>query len=347
MAANASRLDRFRRGGVIPAHPLAIDASRRLDERRQRALGRYYVASGSIGLAVAVHTTQFAVHESARGLLEPVLSLAAGLRTERGGDELVLVAGACGPVGQAVAEAELAASLGYDLCLLTPYGVGDANEDDLIERAAAVGEVLPVVGFYLQEAVGGRPLSRDFWRRLAALPTTIGIKIAPFDRYRTLDVVGGVGESGRASDIALYTGNDDAIVSDLITAYPSPAGAQRIVGGLLGQWSVWTREAVRMHALAQDAAAGDDAALRELVSLGPALTDANGALFDVAGRFHGSVPGIHEALRRVGLLENILCLDENETLSPGQLEEIDRIWAAYPELRDDDFVAENLERWLA
>jgi dihydrodipicolinate synthase/N-acetylneuraminate lyase len=337
-------LELFRTGGVIPAHPLASDGSRRLDERRQRALSRYYIEAGSIGAAVAVHTTQFAVHEPARGLLEPVLAIAAEVRDEYPERLFLLVAGICGNANQAVREAELAASLGYDMCLLIPYGVSDLTEQALLERAAAVGEVLPVVGFYLQKAVGGRPLSRDFWRRLASQPSTVGIKIAPFDRYQTLDVVGGVLDSGRASDVALYTGNDDSIVVDLVTKFP---GDLTIVGGLLGQWSVWTKEAVRTHALTRRASAGDDSALREVLALGPALTDANSALFDVRSGFRGSVPGIHEALRRIGLLTNVLCLDEDETLSPGQLEEIDRIWNSYPRLRDDLFVAEHLDRWLS
>lgn len=344
-------LRRFRSGGVVPAHPLALDQDRKLDERRQRALTRYYVEAGATGLAVAVHTTQFAVHEPGRGLLAPVLELAATTADEYPSPRPVMVAGVIGPTEQAVAEAELAASLGYDMVLLTPYGAGDVDEDGLISRARAVGEVLPVIGFYLQPAVGGRRLSRQFWRRLAGLSCVIGIKIAPFDRYATLDVVHGVAESGRAGDVALYTGNDDHIAMDLVAAYPAAAGSDaapvRMVGGLLGQWAVWVREAVEIMRLAVGARNGDDDALRHLVELDPALTDANAALFDAANGFHGCVPGVHEVLRRQGLLEGLWCLDEDETLSPGQLEEIDRIWAAYPYLRDDAFVAENLDRWLA
>jgi dihydrodipicolinate synthase/N-acetylneuraminate lyase len=347
--ARPESIRRFQAGGVIPAHPLALDAGRRLNERRQRALSRYYADAGAIGLAVAVHTTQFAIHEPRRGLLQPVLALAAEVRAEAGRQDLILVAGVCGPTKQAVAEAELAATLGYDMCLLIPYGIGAASESDLLERAAAVGEVLPVIGFYLQDAVGGRQLSRGFWRALAEQPSTVGIKIAPFDRYRTLDVVGGVADSGRAGEVALYTGNDDAIVNDLVTTFPGTkdSGPLRIIGGLLGQWSVWTKESVRIQDLAVRARNGDNLALREILEIGPALTDANAALFDVAGGFRGSVPGIHEALRRVGLLENILCLDAEESLSHGQLAEIDRIWSAYPTLRDDEFVAENLDSWLS
>ncbi|SDU72734.1 dihydrodipicolinate synthase family protein [Jiangella alkaliphila] len=339
-------LDRFRAGGVIPAHPLALDDDRKLDERRQRALSRYYVEAGATGLAVAVHTTQFAVHEPGRGLLAPVLELAAETAAEYPEQAPVLVTGIVGPTEQAVAEAELARDLGYDLALLTPYGTGDASEDDLLARARAVGEVIPVIGFYLQPAVGGRVLGRDFWRRLAEQPAVTGVKVAPFDRYATLEVVHGLALSGRAGDIALYTGNDDHIVMDLLTTYELDGQRIEVVGGLLGQWAVWVRGAVDVLAAAGRARAGDDAALRELLALNPVLTDANAAIFDAAHGFHGCVPGIHEVLRRQGLLAGLWCLDEAEVLSPGQLNEIDRIWAAYPQLRDDEFIAERLDRWL-
>lgn len=340
-------LKRFRAGCVIPAHPLAIDADRRLDERRQRALSRYYLEAGAGGLAVAVHTTQFALHEPERGLLSPVLELAAEVAREYPDDPPILVAGLTGPTSQAVEEAELAAGLGYHLALLSPYDAGEHSEDALLERARLVGEVLPVIGFYLQPAVGGRVLSRDFWRRLAALDCVAGIKVAPFDRYATLDVILGVRESGRAGEVALYTGNDDHIVLDLITSYRSPGADLAFVGGLLGQWSVWVRGAVEMLNEAELARSGDDDALRRLLAVESELTDANSAVFDVANGFHGCVPGIHEVLRRQGLLEGRWCLDPAEDLSMGQMDEIDRIWAAYPHLRDDDFVAANLDRWLA
>lgn len=346
MPTTDGALGRFRAGGVIPAHPLALDEDRKLDERRQRALSRYYLEAGASGLAVAVHTTQFAVHEPGRGLLAPVLELAAETAAEYPGRESVLVAGIVGPTQQAVAEAELARDLGYDLALLTPYGTDGAGEDELLDRARAVGEVIPVIGFYLQPAVGGRVLGRDFWRRLGEQPAVAGVKVAPFDRYATLEVVHGLAASGRAGDIALYTGNDDHIVMDLLTTYD--VGGQRIevVGGLLGQWAVWVRGAVEILAAAGRARSGDDDALRGLLALNPVLTDANAAIFDAAHAFHGCVPGIHEVLRRQGLLAGLWCLDEDEALSPGQLAEIDRVWAAYPQLRDDDFVAERLDRWL-
>ncbi|WP_159621112.1 dihydrodipicolinate synthase family protein [Ruania rhizosphaerae] len=345
-------VSRFRAGGVIPAHPLALTSDRRLDERRQRALGRYQIESGALGLAVAVHSTQFAIHDSHQHLLEPVLTLTADVAREYPAENPLLVAGITGPIRQAVREAELAASLGYDLVLLSPYGVGEASEDDLIERAAAVATVLPVIGFYLQPAVGGTRLSRSFWERLAALPNVVGIKIAPFDRYATLDVIQGVARSDRADEVALYTGNDDHIVMDLLTSFPAQTSGgettqMEIVGGLLGQWAVWVGGAVETLALARRAKQGDGEALESLLRINPALTDANGVIFDAANGFAGCIPGIHEILRRQGLLENLVFLDEGEGLSPGQAEEIDRIWAAYPHLRDDEFIAENLDRWLA
>ena len=343
----------IRRGCVIPAHPLALTPDRRLDERRQRALSRYYLDAGAGGLAIGVHTTQFAVHEPERGLLAPVLELAAQTVREYAEREparpVALVAGALGPTAQAVAEAELAASLGYHMVLLPP--VADLDEDGLIDRARAVGEVLPVLGFYLQPAVGGRELSRDYWTRLASIDSVVGIKVAPFNRYRTLDVLHGVCRSGRAGELALYTGNDDHILADLVTVHRVVVDGRTVdaqfVGGLLGQWAVWAHRAVEFLDAAAAARAGDDQALRRLLRLDGQLTDANAAIFDAANAFHGCIPGIHEVLRRQGLLAGRWCLDPAEELSPGQLAEIDRVWAAYPHLRDDDFVAANLDRWLA
>lgn len=320
-------------GTVIPAHPLALTKARRLDERRQKALTRYYLASGVGGLAVGVHTTQFAIREA--GLLRPVLELAAATIAESGRD-LVAVAGACGPVEQAVAEAGLAAELGYDAVLLSPVVAG-AGEADLLDRARAVGEVLPVIGFYLQTAIGGPVLSREFWRALADQPTTAAIKVAPFDRYRTLEVAHGVAAADRRDEVALYTGNDDHIIGDLLAGMP---GGLRFRGGLLGQWAVWTRAAVTMfETLRTDPGA--------LVAKTQELTDANAAVFDAANGFAGCIAGVHEILRRQGLLAGIWCLDEDETLSPGQAEELSRVSAAYPWLVDDEFVAEHRDAWLA
>ncbi|MGN9777176.1 dihydrodipicolinate synthase family protein [Micromonospora sp. H33] len=341
-----SALARFQSGCVIPAHPLALDADRKLDERRQRALTRYYLASGAGGIAVGVHTTQFAIHDPAVGLLAPVLELAAETAA---GSDAILVAGACGDTAQAVAEAELAASLGYHMVLLSPYAPLD--EEALVERARAVGEVLPVIGFYLQPAVGGRELSRGFWARLAALECVVGIKVAPFDRYRTLDVLHGVCAAGRNGDVALYTGNDDHILADLVAPHRVIVDGRVVevefVGGLLGQWAVWAGTAVTLLDEARRARAGDDAALRRLLTLDGHLTDANAAIFDSANGYHGCIPGIHEVLRRQGLLAGRWCLDPAEELSPGQMAELDRVHRAYPHLRDDDFVAEHLDEWLA
>ncbi|MGH8795229.1 MAG: dihydrodipicolinate synthase family protein [Stackebrandtia sp.] len=329
-------------GAVIPAHPLALTSRRTLDERRQRALTRYYVAAGAGGLAVGVHTTQFAVREPSIGLLRPVLELAAETIDAEATDRPFLrVAGACGPIDQAVSEAELAASLGYHAVLLSPAGLPNLDEAALVERARAVGEVLPVIGFYLQEAVGGRRLSADFWRRLADLPAVAAIKAAPFDRYRTLDVVRGVAASERADEVALYTGNDDAILTDLIGA-----NGGRFVGGLLGQWAVWTKTATQLLPLAHRAAAGDADALRLATARAPELTDANAAVFDVAHGFRGCIAGVHEVLRGQGLLAGTWCLDPDEGLSPGQAAEIQRVRTTYPWLPDDEFVAAHLEKWL-
>ncbi|MEU6841098.1 dihydrodipicolinate synthase family protein [Streptomyces sp. NPDC046716] len=338
-------LEVLSQGTVIPAHPLALDADRRLDERRQRALTRYYLASGAGGVAVAVHTTQFEIREPSVGLLKPVLELAAETARAEAGRPFVKVAGACGYTAQAVAEAELAASLGYDAVLLSP-AVPGADEKGLLDRARAVGEVLPVIGFYLQEAVGGRYLSPSFWSAFADLPSTAAVKIAPFDRYRTADVIRAVGAADRAAEVALYTGNDDDIIGDLLTPYETAGGRRWFAGGLLGQWAVWTRSAATLLEDVRAARAGDHEALLRCLTRRPELTDANQAVFDVRGAFRGCIAGVHEVLRRQGLLAGIWCLDPAETMSPGQADELTRVAAAYPWLTDDDFVKEHLDDWL-
>ncbi len=342
-------------GVVIPAHPLALTAERRLDERRQRALTRYYLAAGAGGIAVAVHTTQFAIRDASVGLLRPVLELAATTVDEQqraggsvAGQPIVRVAGVMGRTDQAVAEAALARDLGYHLALLQLGAFPDASDDELVEHCATVAEVLPLFGFYLQPAVGGRRLGRDFWRRFAAIPNVAAIKVAPFDRYATLDVVAGVASSGRAGQVALYTGNDDNIVLDLLTRFQVPGidGDLRIVGGLLGHWAVWTSRAVemlgRVHAVVADGGAVPPA----MLDLAVRTTTANAALFDPAHGFAGSIAGIHEVLRRQGLLAGRWCLDPREDLSPGQALAIDRVIEAWPDLTDDAFVAEHLDDWL-
>jgi len=338
-------------GVVIPAHPLALTPSRTLDERRQRALTRYYMDAGAGGIAVGVHTTQFTIRDPRHGLYQPVLTLAA--ETARASlakspRSFVMVAGLVGKTDQAVAEAEIAKSLGYDTGLLSLAALPDASDAVLIKHCREVAEVIPLFGFYLQPAVGGRVLSRAFWREFAEIENVWAVKIAPFDRYKTLDAIRGIAESGR-EDIALYTGNDDNIVNDLTGSFPVTVGGERKTrvfdGGLLGQWAVWTRAAVDLLArckAARTAGAVNASLLRE----GGELTDANSAIFDAANSFAGCIPGIHEVLRRQGLMTGVWCLDTAEKLSPGQETEIDRVCRSYPSLSDDAFVRENLETWL-
>ena len=347
----------IRSGCVIPAHPLALTSARKLDERHQRALTRYYIAAGAGGVAVGVHTTQFAIRDAQHGLFRPVLELAAetaraslprlGAPAVSTTQPFALVAGVCGDTTQAVSEAALAKSLGYDAGLISLAAMRGGSNHDLIAHCRAVADVIPLMGFYLQPAVGGIPLDYSFWRELAEIPNVVAVKIAPFDRYRTIDVARAIGASGR-HDIALYTGNDDNIVGDLVTPFPFGAGGapRRIIGGLLGQWAVWTRRAVELLDQAR-AASESDVVPADLLRIGAALTDANAAVFDVRNAFAGCIAGIHEVLRRQGLMQGTWCLDPHEQLSPGQSEEIDRVIRCYPDLTDDDFVAAHLDRWLA
>ncbi len=340
-------LELLKRGTVIPAHPLALDARRKLDERRQRVLSRYYLDAGSGGLAVGVHSTQFAIREA--GLYEPVLRIAmeeAKTWKRSGGSQpIVMIAGLSGRTQQALGEAAIARALGYTACMLSLAPMAGASVDEMIEHCAAVSREMPLVGFYLQEAVGGPRLPAAFWRRFCALENVVAVKIAPFNRYRTLDVMRGLVEARAEKRITLYTGNDDHIVLDLATPFVLRRDGEdvtvRIRGGLLGHWSVWTRNAVQLFQRIREGKV-DDA----LLALDAQVTDCNSAFFDVANDFAGCIPGCHEVLRRQGLLEGIWCLDPKETLSPGQAEEIDRVYAAYPELNDDAFVRENLGRWL-
>ena len=343
----AEILATLRRGAVIPAHPLALDTNRKLDPRRQRALSRYYLDAGSGGLAVGVHTTQFAIRDV--GLYQPVLELAMRTATEWAKTPPVMVAGLAGRTAQAAGEAQVARGLGYHAGLLSLAAMKGASEDELIAHAEAIAREIPLVGFYLQPAVGGIVLPVSFWRRFAAIENVIAIKIAPFNRYRTLDVVRGVAEAGAADRITLYTGNDDHIVLDLVTPFTVTVAGRpttvRIKGGLLGHWSVWVKSAVEL--LARIHASVDGPIPADLLALDSAVTDCNAAIFDVANDFHGVICGCHEILRRQGLLEGIWCLDPNETLGPGQVQEIDRVCATYPHLTDDAFVRANVARWLA
>jgi dihydrodipicolinate synthase/N-acetylneuraminate lyase len=341
---------RLLEGHVIPAHPLALTAERRLDERRQVALTRYYADAGAGGIAVGVHSTQFAIRTA--GLFEPVLRLAAETAAEAGartGRALVKIAGAIGPTKQAVAEAETARRLGYDAVLLSLGALREESVPELVAHCRSVAGVLPLVGFYLQPAVGGRLLDEGFWRRFLEIDAVVAVKVAPFNRYQTLDVVRALAASGRTGEVALYTGNDDAIVLDLLADFPTAPEKSpiRFVGGLLGQWGVWTRRAVELLETVKRCRREGGAGAPGLLSLGQQLTDVNAALFDASNSFRGCIPGIHEVLRRQGLLAGRWCLDPHEDLSPGQAEEIDRVLAAYPHLTDDVFVRENRDRWLS
>jgi hypothetical protein len=340
-------LDVFRRGTVIPAHPLALTAERKMDATRQRALTRYYLDAGAGGLAVGVHTTQFEIREA--GLYDTVLSLAAETAAAWSEAPPFMIAGAVGRTNQAVAEAEIARGLGYHAVLLSLAAFKGASEDEIVEHCARVAGAMPLVGFYLQPAVGGVELPFSFWRRFAEIENVVGIKMAPFNRYKTLDVVRGAVAAGAEDRITLYTGNDDAIVADLVTPYRvmrdgAPVEV-RMRGGLLGHWSVWVHSVValleRIHAAVEA-----DRIDQDLLALAGQITDCNAAFFDAANDFRGCIAGMHEVLRCQGLLDGIWCLNPDETLSPGQAQEIERVCRDYPHLNDDDFVAENLDRWL-
>jgi hypothetical protein len=341
-------LETLRRGVAIPAHPLALDASRKLDPVRQRALTRYYLDAGAGGLAVGVHTTQFAIRDA--GLYAPVLELAMRAATDWTRRPQVMIAGLTGRTDQARKEAHVARDLGYHAGLLSLAAFQGASEDDLIAHATTVAADIPLVGFYLQPAVGGIVLPVSFWRRFAAIENVVAVKIAPFNRYRTLDVVRGVAQAGAADRVTLYTGNDDHIVLDLLTPFHVEAGGRlhtlRIKGGLLGHWSIWVKKAVELLDRIHTAVAADRVPA-DLLALDPQVTDANAAVFDAANNFHGVIAGCHEILHRQGLLAGIWCLDPNEGLGPGQHAAIDRVCVAYPHLTDDDFVRANRERWLA
>jgi len=340
------------RGLVIPASPLALNSRRQFDERRQRALFRYYNAAGVGGLAIGVHTTQFAIRDPAIALFQPLLILAREEfdRLDRARkSKLVRIAGICGDTAQAKKEAELIRQLGFHADLLSLGALKNASETALISHCRAIAEIVPLIGFYLQPAAGGRLLPYSFWRAFLEIENIAAIKIAPFNRYQTLDVIRAVAESGR-TDIALYTGNDDSIVIDLITPFRFRVNGKqverKIVGGLLGHWAVWTKKAVELLSRCHEITNQNRPVLPDTLALATEITDSNAVLFDAANAFRGCIAGIHEVLRRQGLLEGIWCLDPNETLSPGQREEIGRVYAAYPHLNDDSFVQEHLAEWL-
>jgi hypothetical protein len=339
-------------GIVIPAHPLALDEHRQLDEFHQRLLTRYYIESGVGGIAVGVHTTQFEIREPKYNLYESVLSLAAQevdrIPLNR---PLIKIAGICGPTYQAIREADIAKGLGYHLGLLSINGLGEWSEAKLLKRARAVGEHIPLFGFYLQSSVGGKVLSEAFWKEFSEIPSVQAIKIAPFNRYQSLEVVRAVCNSSRNDEIALYTGNDDNIVNDLLTTYEIETDKgtvqKEIVGGLLGHWSVWTQKAVELLNDIKKAKYSNNGIERGWLTKNIKVTDSNAAFFDSKNSFKGCIAGLHEVLKRQGLLKGIWCLDSNENLSLGQFEEIDRVYKNYPELNDDDFVKRNIESWIS
>jgi len=343
-------LERFRKGTVIPAMPLALIEKREFDQSAQEALTRYYMDAGAGGIAVGVHSTQFAIRE--HGLFETVLSCvseAADQWGQKTGNSIFKVSGACGKTSQAVAEAEFARTTGYHAAMLSLMAMKGTGISAMINHCAKVAEVMPLIGFYLQSAVGGPVLPYQFWKEFMKIPNVVGIKIAPFNRYKTFDVVRALCESGKENEITLYTGNDDTIVTDLITEYQIEVNGTykkaRIKGGLLGHWCVWTQKAVmlldELHAFVES---GKDIP-SELLTRGMEITDCNAVFFDAANDFAGCIPGIHEVLRRQGLLKGTWCLDPNEVLSPGQSDEISRVYKAYPHLNDDEFVKAGIERW--
>lgn len=338
---------------VIPAHPLALNRARKLDEKRQRALTRYYLCAGAGGIAIGVHTTQFAIRNPEIGLYRPVLALATqeiDAYAESTGKSIIKIAGIVGETKQAVEEARLSAELGYHLGLVSVGALQNASNQILIEHLREIAQIIPVMGFYLQPLAGGRVLDYFFWREAAEIENLLAIKIAPFNRYFTLDVVRAVADAGRAGDIAIYTGNDDNIVVDLLTTFavgntPNPP-EQHIAGGLLGHWAFWTHSAVKLLEEIRQIREKKASIPPRLLTLAQQITDANQAIFDAHNNFRGCIPGIHEILRRQGFLDGLWTLDADEMLSPGQIEEIDRVCTAYPHLSDDEFVEENLEHWL-
>jgi len=366
-------IETLRSGCVIPAHPLALKADRKLDEHRQKALTRYYLACGAGGLAVGVHTTQFAIHDPKIGLYQPVLKLAgetaqqfaastpfSAFSRRQGGGEPIMIAGIVGDTNHAVKEALLARELGYHLGLLSLAALRGKSIDELIDHARQVAKIIPIMGFYLQEVISQMVLPAEFWRKLIEIPNVLAIKIAPFNRYQTLDVLEAAAYSGRSDEIALYTGNDDNIIFDLLTRYEFNVNGRKvslqIVGGLLGQWACWTKRAVeyltrikKIRACTRVTAGASETKAdvpQEILTLASQLTLANKAIFDADNHFAGCIPGISYVLKQQGLLEELTTLNPDEQLSPGQAAKIDKIRRDYPHLTDDDFVKENLYKWL-
>lgn len=351
MDRHEQALEIFKKGTVIPANPLVLDSDRKFNPAGQRLLTNYYLNAGSGGIAAGVHTTQFEIRLPQYHLFETVLQTAVEAIEEfekKQSRTIVRVAGVCGEIPQAVKEAETARRLGYDAVLLSPGGLNHLSEEEMIERTKSVAEIIPVIGFYLQKAVGGRTFSYHYWQQICEIPGVIGIKCASFNRYTTLEAIRAAAFSSRADEIAMYTGNDDNIVTDLLTKYRFEENGKtyekEFVGGLLGHWSVWTKKAVELfERLKAERETG--VISRELLVLAGQVTDANSVLFNTAHDFKGCIAGLHEVLRRQGLMEGIWCLNPEETLSEGQAGEIDRIYKMYPHLNDDEFIRENINRW--
>ena len=344
-------LEILKKGTVIPATPLALNEDRTLNEKGLRLLMNYYLNCGVGGIATAVHTTQFEIRDKDINLFEPVLKLVSkeiDKFEEKTGKTIVKVAGVCGPTEQAVSEAELAKKYGYDAVLLSPGGLNDMSEEYLIERTKAVAKIMPVIGFYLQTAVGGRVFTYNYWEEISKISNVVAIKCASFNRYQTLDVVRAVAMSDRCDEITLYTGNDDNIVIDLLTKYKFQRDGKTIEkgfdGGLLGHWSVWTKKAVEIFEMVKEEKNKENISTK-MLTLATEVTDTNSAFFDTANGFKGCIAGLHEILRRQGLMENILCLNPDEKLSDGQSEELDRVQKMYPHLNDDEFVKDNIDEW--
>ncbi len=349
---NANVARALQKGTVIPAVPLAQTTSGEFDEKSQKALLRYYADSGVGGIAVGVHSTQFNIRDPGVDLLETVLRVSSETIDEWCGPvrPIIKIAGIVGETDAAISEAVLARKLGYHIGLVSLAALPDATDEELVTHCEAVAEVLPIMGFYLQPAVGGRFLSENFWKNFAQIKKVVAIKVSPFNRYQTLDVVKGIARSGRVNEIALYTGNDDNIVGDLLTTYklagPEGEVTTRFVGGLLGHWSVWTSKVVELFRQIQSIMENGSAIPPDLLEIGVQITDMNAVLFDARNSFAGCLPGIHEVLRRQGLRETNRCLDPRESLSPGQADEIDRLYLDYPHLTDDEFVRANLDKWM-
>lgn len=353
MDRHLKALEILKSGTVIPATPLALDENRRFDEYSQRLLMKYYLNCGVGGIATAVHSTQFEIRDPEVNLFEPILKLVSDeidAFENKTGRVIVKVAGVCGKTEQAVKEATLAKKYGYDAVLLSPGGLNSLSEDELVKRTKAVAEVMPVIGFYLQTAVGGRHFSFEYWQKICEIPNVVAIKAAPFNRYMSLDIARAAALSTRSDEITLYTGNDDNIVIDLLTTYKFDVNGKRyekgFEGGLLGHWSVWTKRAVELFERCKNEKTNGTIS-SEMLTLANAVTDSNAVLFDGANAFAGCIPGLHYVLKKQGLMKSLNCINPNEVLSPGQDTEIERIYAMYPNLVDDDFVKENIESWKA